>query len=112
MCVMKMKKLTTFVACAAMAGVFATSAKRSLVVRPEEAIGDDVVQCCLCGRGFQNLTAKHLLSHGISVDEYKKLCGYVPEQKLICKNLLEKLQENVQKAQRSREQKLSGEHLK
>ena len=76
--------------------------KRSLVVRPEEAIGDDVVQCCLCGRGFQNLTAKHLLSHGISVDEYKKLCGYVPEQKLICKNLLEKLQENVQKAQRSR----------
>mgnify|MGYP000906450839 CR=1 FL=1 len=40
------------------------------------------------------------------------LCGYVPEQKLICKNLLEKLQENVQKAQRSREQKLSGEHLK
>ena len=42
----------------------------------------------------------------------KKLCGYVPEQKLICKNLLEKLQENVQKAQRSREQKLSGEHLK
>ena len=28
--------------------------KRSLVVRPEEAIGDDVVQCCLCGRGFQN----------------------------------------------------------
>ena len=86
--------------------------KRSLVVRPEQAIGDDVVQCCLCGRGFQNLTAKHLLSHGISVDEYKKLCGYVPEQKLICKNLLEKLQENVQKAQRSREQKLSGEHLK
>ena len=86
--------------------------KRSLVVRPEEAIGDDVVQCCLCGRGFQNLTAKHLLSHGISVDEYKKLCGYVPEQKLICKNLLEKLQEHVQKAQRSREQKLSGEHLK
>ena len=90
----------------------AAEAKRSLVVRPEEAIGDDVVQCCLCGRGFQNLTAKHLLSHGISVDEYKKLCGYVPEQKLICKNLLEKLQENVQKAQRSREQKLSGEHLK
>ncbi len=86
--------------------------KRSLVVRPEEAIGDDTVQCCLCGRAFQNLTAKHLLSHGISVDEYKKLCGYAPEQKLISHNLLMKLQENVQKAQRSREQKLSGEHLK
>ena len=36
--------------------------KRSLVVRPEEAIGDDVVQCCLCGRGFQNLTAKNTRS--------------------------------------------------
>ncbi len=86
--------------------------KRNLVVRPEEAISEEAVVCCLCGRSFQNLTAKHLLSHGISVDEYKKLCGYAPEQKLICGNLLEKLQENVQKAQRSREQKLTGEHLK
>ena len=82
------------------------------MVRPEEAISDESVVCCLCGRSFQNLTAKHLLSHGISVDEYRKLCGYAPEQKLICSNLLEKLQENVQKAQRSREQKLTGEHLK
>ena len=86
--------------------------KRSLVIRPEEAIGENLVQCCLCGRTFQNLTAKHLLSHGISVEDYKKLCGYTPEQKLISQNLLIKLQENVQKAQRSREQKLSGDHLK
>ena len=86
--------------------------KRNLVAKPEEAITTELVQCCLCGKTFQNLTAKHLLSHGISADEYKKLCGYAPEQKLICGNLLEKLQENVQKAQRSREQKLTGEHLK
>ena len=86
--------------------------KRNLVVHPEEAVSETSVQCCLCGRVFQNLTAKHLLSHGISVEEYKKLCGYAPEQKLICRNLLEKLQENVQKAQRSRERKLTGEHLK
>ena len=86
--------------------------RRNLVVRPEESIGEDMVQCCLCGRAFQNLTAKHLLSHGISVEDYKKLCGYAPDQKLISRNLLAKLQENVQKAQRSREQKLSGDHLK
>mgnify|MGYP000407738853 CR=1 FL=1 len=86
--------------------------KRNLVAKPEEAITAESVQCCICGKTFQNLTAKHLLTHGISVDEYKKLCGYTPEQKLICSNLLEKLQENVQKAQRSREQKLTGEHLK
>ena len=86
--------------------------KRNLVAKPEEVITAESVQCCLCGKTFQNLTAKHLLTHGISVDEYKKLCGYPSEQKLICSNLLEKLQENVQKAQRSREQKLTGEHLK
>jgi hypothetical protein len=85
--------------------------KRSLVVKPEEAIGEDQVQCCLCGRAFQNLTANHLLSHDITVEEYKKLCGYAPEQKLIAAKLLTRLQENVQRAQRSREQKRTGEHL-
>ena len=86
--------------------------KRNLVAKPEEAITAESVQCCICGKTFQNLTAKHLLTHGITVEEYKKLCGYAPEQRLICSNLLEKLQENVQKAQRSRGQKLTGEHLK
>ena len=76
--------------------------KRNLVVRPEESIGDDSVTCCLCGRSFQNLTIRHLFSHGISVEEYKKLCGFAPEQTLICKNLLTRLQENVQKAQQAR----------
>ena len=33
--------------------------KRSLVVRPEEAIGDDVVQCCLFCRLFFNLFFYH-----------------------------------------------------
>ncbi len=85
--------------------------KRNLVLKPEEAIGEEQVQCCLCGRAFQNLTAKHLLSHDITVEEYKKLCGYAPEQKLIAAKLLARLQENVQRAQRSREKKRTGEHL-
>ena len=81
-----------------------------LVMNPERAINVDIVQCCLCGRKFQRLTANHLLSHGISVDEYKKLCGYAPTQKLICGNLLKKLRENAQKARRTREKKISREH--
>ena len=36
------------------------------------------------------------------MEEYKKLCGYGPGQKLISRNLLAKLQENVQKAQNAR----------
>ncbi|MCG4633307.1 MucR family transcriptional regulator [Bilophila wadsworthia] len=79
-----------------------------LVMNPEKAINVDIVQCCLCGRKFQSLTANHLLSHGISVDEYKKLCGYAPTQKLICGNLLKKLRENAQKARRAREKKYRG----
>lgn len=86
--------------------------RRNPVVRPEGIVGDDVVRYCFCGRGFQNLMAEHPLFHGISVDEYKKLYGYVPERKLICRNPLEKLQENVQKAQRPGGQKPPGEHLK
>ena len=87
-------------------------AQRNLVAKPEEAIGKEFVGCCLCGRKVQSLTARHLLSHGISMDEYKKLCGYAPDQKLICGNLMEKLQKNVLRAYNSRKKKLSGEHLK
>lgn len=78
-----------------------------LVMSPEKTINFDIVQCCLCGQKFQSLTTNHLLSHGISVDEYKKLCGYAPKQKLICGNLLKKLWENAQKARRAREKKVS-----
>lgn len=76
--------------------------RRSLVVKPEEAIGDNTVQCCICGKAFQNLNAKHIQNHELTVEEYKRLCGYGPEQKLISQNLLAKLQENVQKAQNAR----------
>ncbi len=86
--------------------------RRNLVAKPEEAIGKEFVECCLCGRKVQSLTVRHLLSHGISMDEYKKLCGYAPNQKLICGNLMEKLQKNVLRAYNSRKKKLSGEHLK
>lgn len=76
--------------------------RRSLVAKPEEAIGDDTVQCCICGKVFHSLTTKHIQSHDLTVEEYKRLCGYSPEQKLISRNLLAKLQENVQKAQEAR----------
>lgn len=86
--------------------------RRNLVAKPEEAIGKEFVECCLCSKKVQNLTARHLSSHGISMDEYKKLCGYAPDQKLICGNLMEKLQKNALRAHNSRKKKLSGEHLK
>ena len=79
--------------------------KRNLVVRPEEAISEEEITCCICGKSFQNLTAKHIHSHDLTVEEYKKLCGYPPEQRLISSKLLNKLQSNVLKAQQAREKK-------
>lgn len=77
--------------------------KRSLVVKPEEAISEEEITCCICGKSFQNLTTKHIQSHDLSVEEYKKLCGYAPDQKLISSKLLSKLHSNVLKAQQARE---------
>ena len=79
--------------------------KRNLVVKPEEAITDDHISCCICGRKIKNLNAKHLASHDIDMDSYKKLCGYAPDTKLISASLLMQLQENVLKAQQGREAK-------
>lgn len=83
--------------------------KRSLVVKPEDAISEEEITCCICGKSFQNLTTKHIESHDLSVEEYKKLCGYAPDQKLISSKLLNKLQSNVLKAQKAREKKQKPE---
>ena len=74
--------------------------KRNLVVKPEEAITDDHISCCICGRKMKNLA-----SHDIDMDSYKKLCGYAPDTNLISASLLMQLQENVLKAQQGREAK-------
>ena len=71
----------------------------------EDAISEQEIACCICGKTFQNLTTKHIQSHDLTVEEYKKLCGYGPEQKLISSKLLNKLQANVLKAQQAREKK-------
>ena len=83
----------------------AEDTRRNLVVKPEEAISEQEIACCICGKTFQNLTTKHIQSHDLTVEEYKKLCGYGPEQKLISSKLLNKLQANVLKAQQAREKK-------
>ena len=83
--------------------------KRSLLVKPEDAISEEEITCCICGKSFQNLTTKHIESHDLTVEEYKKLCGYAPDQKLISSKLLNKLQSTVLKAQKAREKKQKPE---
>ena len=76
--------------------------KRDLVIKPNEAITDEAIKCCLCGKERSSLTLRHLATHGISVDEYKKLCGYAPGQKLMSNNHAKKVCDNVMKAQQAR----------
>ena len=73
-----------------------------LVCKPEEAITDAYIKCCLCGKESSSLTSRHLAQHGISVEEYKQLCGYAEGQKLMSGNFERKMLHNVQRAQQVR----------
>lgn len=76
--------------------------RRDLVCKPEEAIREESITCCLCGKEGSSLTSRHLAQHGISVEEYKKLCGYADDQKLMSGNFERKMLHNVQRAQQAR----------
>lgn len=76
--------------------------KKDLLFKPEEAITEDSIKCCLCGKEGSSLTSRHLALHDISVEEYKKLCGYEPGQKLMSRNFELKMLHNVQRAQQAR----------
>lgn len=76
--------------------------QQDLKCDPAEAITDTSVTCCLCGKQSLTLTARHLARHGISVEEYKELCGYPAQQKLMAHNLLAKLTGNALRAQAAR----------
>lgn len=77
--------------------------RRSLKIKPEDAIQEDKVICCLCGMEFQSLSASHLKRiHDISVEEYKTLCGYPPEQSLMSHANLRRVRHAVENAQKAR----------
>ena len=80
--------------------------KRSLKVKPDEAIQDDAIYCCICGKKCQTLTERHLASHnGLSREGYLKLCGYPVGQPLMSRKHLARMQANVLKAQQARKAK-------
>lgn len=81
--------------------------RRDLVVPAATAITDDYVTCCLCGAKRQSLTVTHLATHDISVEEYKRLCRYSPEQKLMSGKRLAKSKEIISRAQQRRLEKIA-----
>lgn len=62
---------------------------QTLVIKPKQAITNEAVFCCLCGKEYKRLTKTHLeKEHGISVEQYKEMCGYNKEQSLFAGALL------------------------
>jgi predicted transcriptional regulator len=84
--------------------------RRSLKVKPQDAIKKDSITCCICGKSMNSINARHLASHnGLTKEGYLKLCDYPANQVLMSLNHLAKMQAQVRKAQKAREKK-QGEH--
>lgn len=68
----------------------------------DEAIGENGITCCICGKTKQTL-GKHLKRvHHVDPKEYIRVCGYPENTALMGKKLLEKAQANARKAQSMR----------
>lgn len=76
--------------------------RKKMPVKPEDAITDTEIACCICGKRQQSLTAKHIASHDLTVAEYKQLCGYDPDQALMSRRRYEKSREIIKRAQQAR----------
>lgn len=82
--------------------------KPKFVVKPQEAISEDSISCCICGAQRQSLTSTHLATHDLTVEEYKKMCGYLPNQKLMSGRRLAKSKEIIGRAQKARLEKIAS----
>jgi predicted transcriptional regulator len=80
---------------------------------PENSIQDDKVICLECGAAMNLLTVKHLVSHGMSLKEYKQKYGFSMTTPLAAKSLTKArskfakkrgLPENLKKAMEARRQ--------
>jgi len=82
--------------------------KRNLKVKPEAAITDIAIACCICGQTFKTLTTRHLITHnGLTKEGYLKLCGYDPTTPLMSRQHYKNMVKTIAKAQNSRKAKLA-----
>ncbi|MDD2967842.1 MAG: MucR family transcriptional regulator [Desulfovibrionaceae bacterium] len=79
--------------------------KRNLKCDPATAIDHMSIRCCLCEKEGRRLSSVHLASHGITPEEYRKLCGYAPEQPLMGTVVYERSLRAMHNAQEARKRK-------
>ena len=65
----------------------AVSAEESSSVDPAKAVKEKSITCVVCGKSFKLLTKKHLLTHDLSPESYREMCGYKKSMPLVCKSL-------------------------
>ncbi len=54
---------------------------------PAKCVREKTISCCVCGKSFKIITKKHLLSHGLTPQEYREKFGYKKGMPLVCKSL-------------------------
>ena len=56
-------------------------------IDPKKAIRERSVTCCECGKSFKILTKRHLITHGLTPEQYKEKYGYKKGTSLVAKSL-------------------------
>jgi len=65
----------------------APSADEEVSCDPAKCVREKTISCCVCGKSFKIITKKHLLSHGLTPQEYREKFGYKKGMPLVCKSL-------------------------
>jgi predicted transcriptional regulator len=65
-------------------------------IDPKKAIRERSVICCECGKSFKVLTKRHLITHGLTPEQYKEKFGYKKGTSLVAKSLARSRRETMQ----------------
>lgn len=71
--------------------------RRSLKFDPADAIANDRIVCCLCGWEGDVLSKGHLAKHGVTPEEYRRLCRYEADRPLVSGRRLQQMRKNMAK---------------
>jgi predicted transcriptional regulator len=78
------------------------------LIDPKKAIKEKSITCVICGKTFKLITKKHLLSHGLTAEEYRKHCGYKKGAPLVCKFLQRERRKKMQDMRLWERRKIQG----
>jgi len=59
----------------------------SLTSSPARSIKEKTITCLECGKVFKLITSKHLSTHGLDAEAYRRKWGLKPDTPLVCKSL-------------------------